>query len=543
MQYEFLKDFPRRMKNVGLYAVLIQNSIQKTTWKQYGFLKTDEQINVIFALLLYVMEQSLKEENCTMDDIGAYLDAVNSGYLKKNLSYEDCRQLADFVVNVILSNEGKPMYFDGYDFEQDAYHIMHISYVENRIVYVDQEIRRTSYYLTDDGYNLLLSTLEIENNMKLSIHEMIFQMHLEKQSYDKAVDEIKNVFNLMRIQLQKIQEAMEKIRRNALNYSVKDYEEILHEDLETIRDTKEKFQRYREMVQGRVKELEEENINVRKLSPKEEEKLNNLRVIDTYLNRTIDEHQKILGRHFDLKALYTRELEQLSQMSLIRRFPLRTGLYDRILENAGALAGLEYFLRPLFNRDGEKIYNLNKAFQYQRLSKKNEEADTEEALDFDEEAWQAERERIQREKIKRYRKSLSCLIEKASEKGEISLQELGGSLTLEEKEKLIPNVEIFKEIMVELIRNREIDIRELRKERSQFIQDSPGEFQINDMLLQLADEEQEERRKKDGRPILKIETYRIDDGSTVVFHSVENERGEQKDILCSNVLIRVIREE
>lgn len=543
MQYEFLKDFPRRMKNVGLYAVLIQNSIQKTTWKQYGFLKTDEQINVIFALLLYVMEQSLKEENCTMDDIGAYLDAVNSGYLKKNLSYEDCRQLADFVVNVILSNEGKPMYFDGYDFEQDAYHIMHISYVENRIVYVDQEIRRTSYYLTDDGYNLLLSTLEIENNMKLSIHEMIFQMHLEKQSYDKAVDEIKNVFNLMRIQLQKIQEAMGKIRRNALNYSVKDYEEILHEDLETIRDTKEKFQRYREMVQGRVKELEEENINVRKLSPKEEEKLNNLRVIDTYLNRTIDEHQKILGSHFDLKALYTRELEQLSQMSLIRRFPLRTGLYDRILENAGALAGVEYFLRPLFNRDGEKIYNLNKAFQYQRLSKKNEEADTEEALDFDEEAWQAERERIQREKIKRYRKSLSCLIEKASEKGEISLQELGGSLTLEEKEKLIPNVEIFKEIMVELIRNREIDIRELRKERSQFIQDSPGEFQINDMLLQLAGEEQEERRKKDGRPILKIETYRIDDGSTVVFHSVENERGEQKDIRCSNVLIRVIREE
>lgn len=531
------------MKNVGLYAVLIQNSIQKTTWKQYGFLKTDEQINVIFALLLYVMEQSLKEENCTMDDIGAYLDAVNSGYLKKNLSYEDCRQLADFVVNVILSNEGKPMYFDGYDFEQDAYHIMHISYVENRIVYVDQEIRRTSYYLTDDGYNLLLSTLEIENNMKLSIHEMIFQMHLEKQSYDKAVDEIKNVFNLMRIQLQKIQEAMGKIRRNALNYSVKDYEEILHEDLETIRDTKEKFQRYREMVQGRVKELEEENINVRKLSPKEEEKLNNLRVIDTYLNRTIDEHQKILGSHFDLKALYTRELEQLSQMSLIRRFPLRTGLYDRILENAGALAGVEYFLRPLFNRDGEKIYNLNKAFQYQRLSKKNEEADTEEALDFDEEAWQAERERIQREKIKRYRKSLSCLIEKASEKGEISLQELGGSLTLEEKEKLIPNVEIFKEIMVELIRNREIDIRELRKERSQFIQDSPGEFQINDMLLQLADEEPEERRKKDGRPILKIETYRIDDGSTVVFHSVENERGEQKDIRCSNVLIRVIREE
>ena len=51
---------------------------------------------------------------------------------------------------------------------------MNISYVANRVVYSEQDVKRTSYYLTDDGYNLLLSTLEIENNMKLTIHEMIF---------------------------------------------------------------------------------------------------------------------------------------------------------------------------------------------------------------------------------------------------------------------------------------------------------------------------------------------------------------------------------
>ena len=170
MQYEFLKNFPKRMKNVGLYGVLIQNSIQKTSWKQFGFLKFDEQMNLIFAVMLYIMEQSLREENCTMDDIGAYIDTINTRYLGKEISYDDCRKLGDFVVNVILSNEGRAMYFDGYDFEENDYHVMHISYVANRIVYLDQEVRRTSYYLTDDGYNLILSTLEIENNMKLTIH-------------------------------------------------------------------------------------------------------------------------------------------------------------------------------------------------------------------------------------------------------------------------------------------------------------------------------------------------------------------------------------
>ena len=59
----------------------------------------------------------MKEENCTLDDIGAYIDNINSTYFYKNMSYEDCKKLGDFIVNVILSNEGKAMYFDGFDYE------------------------------------------------------------------------------------------------------------------------------------------------------------------------------------------------------------------------------------------------------------------------------------------------------------------------------------------------------------------------------------------------------------------------------------------
>ena len=543
VQYEFLKNFPKRMKNVGLYAVLIQNSIQKTSWKQFGFFKFDEQMNLIFAVMLYIMEQSLKEENCTMDDIGAYIDTINSRYLHKEISYEDSRKLGDFIVNVILSNEGRAMYFDGYDFEQNDYHIMHISYVANRIVYLDQEVRRTSYYLTDDGYNLILSTLEIENNMKLTIHEMIFQMHLEKQSYDKAVDEIKNVFNLMRIQLQKIQEAMGKIRRNALNYSVRDYEEILLENLDTISDTKEKFQKYRELVRSRVKKLEEENINVRRLGEKEEENLENLRIIESYLNRTIDEHQKILSSHFDLKALYTRELELLSQVSLIRRFSFRNEFYDKVLENPTALENLDYFLRPLFNQEPEKVYNLNKALLYQKPSVRNEEEDIEEILDFDEEVYRKEQEQKHKEKMKQYENSLGVLLEQAVSEGEISLLKLRNKIQKDEKtseeiqKQLIPSVEIFKEIMVELIRNKEIDIEKIKRERSEFIQEQTEDFQLSEMLLQLS-----ESRFADQK-IRKIEVYRIEDGNTVTFDNVQTEVGETKSIRCSNILIRIVRNE
>ena len=96
------------MKNVGLYAVIIQNSSQKLSWKQYGFTKFDEQINLLFEVLLYIMEQSLKEEKCTMDDIATYIDTINVQYLRKDISYEQCHQLGDFIVNTVLSNEGRP---------------------------------------------------------------------------------------------------------------------------------------------------------------------------------------------------------------------------------------------------------------------------------------------------------------------------------------------------------------------------------------------------------------------------------------------------
>lgn len=537
MQYEFLKKFPRRMKNVGLYAVIIQNSSQKLSWKQYGFTKFDEQINLLFEVLLYIMEQSLKEEKCTMDDIATYIDTINVQYLRKDISYEQCHQLGDFIVNTVLSNEGRPMYFGGYDFEKNEYEEMHISYVANKIVYVENEVRRTSYYLTDDGYNLLLSTLEIEDNMKFNIHEIIFRLHLEKQSYDKAVNDIKNVFNLMRIQFQRVQEAMRQIRRNALSYSVDEYEEVLVGNLNTITDTKKKFQEYKTVIQERVKDLEEENINIRKLSKKEQQDLNNLRVIEEYLTRVLDEHQKILNSHFDLKILYTEELECLSQARLIQRFSMRRDLYDKVLKQADTLKNMDMFLRPLFNRNPEKIYNLNKAFSYEKSVNAGMEKDTEEEVDFDEEAFRREKEEKLQKKLLVYEKSLQYLLEKASVTGEVSLGQLKDRLDIypEEKEIFIPNVDVFKEIMVELIRNRTIDIATLKKERREYIQEQPDGFQLNEMILKLVEEQPE------NNDITSIEVERLENEEAITFSEIKDEENRRKTIRCSNVLIRIFR--
>ena len=180
---------------------------------------------------------------------------------------------------------------------------------------------------------------------------------------------------------------------------------------------------------------------------------------------------------------------------------------------------------------------MNKAFQLQRPLRKNKETEEEETLDFDVGAWEKEQEKIRREKLRRYEKSLSYLLERAQKQGEITLEELARQVREEGGQKdLIPNVQIFKEIMVELIRNKEINIPALQKEQREYIGEQSGECQLNVMLLYLIEEYPQ------FADIVRIETYRMEDGKTIHFPEVLDEDGEMRTVRCSNVQIQVIRE-
>ena len=233
MKLDFLNQHHIRMKKIGAYSLLFRNSISKRTWDKYGFIEGYEQDNLVFSVLLYVMEQSLKEELCTIDDIGEFIDEINSIYYKKSISYEDCKELAEFIVNVILCDEGKAMYFKALNYKKAEYEEINISFLKNSMEYIEG-VRRVSYSLTDEGYELILSTLEVEESLKLTIQEIIFKLHLKKASYDKAVDDMKNIFNNMRRRVQKMENDIRRIKESPLTYSVDEYKSMLEGNIEIL---------------------------------------------------------------------------------------------------------------------------------------------------------------------------------------------------------------------------------------------------------------------------------------------------------------------
>ena len=77
---------------------------------------------------------------------------------------------------------------------------------------------------------------------------------------------------------------------------------------------------------------------------------------------------------------------------------------------------------------------------------------------------------LRRKKLAKYRDCLQYLLEKLLADGEFSLAQCREEINREpdKMQQLIPDVDIFKEIMVELIKSREIDIPALKKNAASF---------------------------------------------------------------------------
>ncbi len=535
LQFDYLKDFEKRMKFVGRFGLIIQNTVNKDSWKKYQIESTDEKINMVFSVFMCIMEYSLKEDDCTIDEIADFLEDINHQYFKRELSRGENRELADFIVNKILSNDGAIMSFQGYSYTKEHYERIEISFLSNRVVYQENGVRRVAYKLTEDGYNMMLATMELENNLKVTIHEMLFRLHIEKADYSKAVHDIRNIFDGLRIQNQKIQDTMYKIRKNALSYTVEEYGRIIRENIETVGKSREQFEFYKNHIDEKIAELKEQELHLNEFGEKEQENLDNLKIIMEYLSRAIDEQQNILNSHFDLKVLYDRELQNYADMTMIQRFDFRREIYDRVIDDVSKLENFSEMFGPLFYKGSAKRINMEKFIQYQQKLRKEDLEEEGEELGLNREEFLREQREKIRKKLGQYMRSLQYIVKRAYEQNGISLSDLKADMDSGEEDiakTLIPTIEVFREIMIELLSEGEIHIEELRKEQKKYMIEQSEHFQLKEMLLKILDENHLKHIKK----IVVTPDFH---GEKVVFSNVLDENGTLRRLKCANIRIEI----
>ena len=135
---------------------------------------------MIYAVLLFIMEYSLREQPCTIDDISVFVDDVCNRYLKKSLSYEKSRELAEFIINIVLCDEGHAMYFDCFEFEKREYKKKNINVkINNKVIneivnlsnYKEYGARKLDKIIKDKVDNYIIDEI-IEGKVSINLQTL-----------------------------------------------------------------------------------------------------------------------------------------------------------------------------------------------------------------------------------------------------------------------------------------------------------------------------------------------------------------------------------
>lgn len=498
--YEFLNNFQRRMKNVSASALLHKSVVYKDTLSStFGFTEYDEQLNLVYALLQYIMHKSLKEEDCTLDDMAEFLEEINLEYFKKDIKRESYVNLANFIVNDIVLNDGNMTFFRCLNPTKKEFNQVYVQLIGHKRT---NDSNMATYYLTEEGYNLLLSTLEFEDNMSLSVQELIFKINLENKDYDKALNDVKNIFALSKKQVQALLDNIIRIKENIMTFTAEDYERAIQESIKVIKEQNEKFKAHQEEIERRERDLRElysqqEDALTREKTVEILSKIEKLSLIKKELSRVTYEHSKIINVHFEFKDVYTKALLNSIEYSKKEMVNIKEDLEDIIIKDLSNLDLIPILTAPLFIKDINKTYNLNACLIPQKQRKVEEDTSQEVSLCLDEEEYlqeKEEKERKAKEKTEKYKNVIKVLFKYALiKKEEFTLSDIINyldELDSNDIDLFIPDVYILREVLIELLFMKEFTIKQLKNDLKKVSKEPShdGSFEPLRIIVELVNE-------------------------------------------------------
>ncbi len=395
MQSEFYRDLEKRMYTIALFGQLFSLLKQKgRTLDSYGFSRLDEQILLFFMVLRYIMERTLASENCFLEDIALCILEGNRELFHKELDLEQCTKLADLMVTNILCNQGAPFSFD--PIEGDDRWKVRLNYLTSQVAY-DGPTPKASYKMSDDGFHLMLSTLEMEENLRLQFRDLVFELQMKAKNYSKALDEIREIFQLLKIQEVEIHNKALQVRSNAAVLDQKAYVELSNSTYTLISESRTKFQGYWNNVNQLLQELQRA-LAAGTFTAKDEADLASLSDINNYLSRSILAQTTILEAIQKFSKLLDEQLQFQMRQSFYERRPFRQVIWQKVMDEPSSLESFDELLHPLFFKNPPKQFTPARAFEYRSL-RINELDGTLEEVDPDYD--QLEYERQKEENIRR----------------------------------------------------------------------------------------------------------------------------------------------
>lgn len=488
--YSFLDGFEERMELVGIVESIV-NRKNKNMELERLFQGADF-VNLVFSVLLYIMEKTLSEDSdCDIDNIGRFIETILPLHYNIHLDKGTTGQLADYIIKNVLQNEGTPYHFQAVDYSKDTRRNIPIRLITDNVLEGSGGYR-IIYSLTDQGYNFLFRTKEVDQEIKMTIEELKLKELIKRKNFSKALSQSQNLIQMVRQKKREIQLFISKVKENIHNVDIDEYEKLISSTYELLNEEYDLLNEIMEMSKRSEEKIRMEYEESHKLDESLKKAQHEIKQINNNIMTTLSEQRDLILSRQNLSKVYIDTLADSFIYNLESRYDFEEVILKQMEKHIDKVESFWKLVNPLFLPNVNKNLNIRSVYEPQGMLKLGDE----EKIDYiEEEELSEDTEKLRIERVNEIytlilEYILSYLFENCREKKYCTFEDIIGSLKSHEDGELFENLTADRLLFTTIMKLYDIgtiDISRWRLSDNKFLENPSEEFNLEYCLWQLMD--------------------------------------------------------
>ena len=288
---ELLSGFEKRMKFINIVRCLLDYKYPDHIRAMIPEKKILD--NMIVAVLVYIKDRTLgTEQTCTLADVQRFLDdfsdVLPSGYQITP------KVLARYIIVDVLQNGGILEEFP-------TFYSTSETFVPMPIRLINEE--KGSYHLTDDAFDFLFRSKEIESELDYSVTRFKMKEYMKRDNYADALDASRELVSRIRSMKIIMDDFLLRCREDISKITVDSYETVISRFRSLLDEEDRELTEIQNAAKERSKHLEEAQHNGITSDEMQRHK-QALREIIENISATINEQRALINKKASLSDSY-----------------------------------------------------------------------------------------------------------------------------------------------------------------------------------------------------------------------------------------------
>lgn len=369
--FDFLEAFEKRMQIVAVVDSIVSRRNRNMELEkafQQGQLE-----NLVFSVLVYIMDRTLSEdEECTAESITDFIGSVLPSNFDIRLTTDMYKRISEYIVKNILQNDGIPLYYPVMSYTQGKSVQLRIKLIDDKVSEVDGKYR-ISYVLTDQGYDFLFRTKEVEQEINFTMEELKLRELIKRKNYKKALQQSNNLIQMVRQKKKDLRQFMDQIRENIYSVDVGKYEELVNSTYELLQEEYDILNDIKNMITLSENRLREELSRTGVLDKDMEKAEREISMISGNITTTLKEQRDLIIERHSLSSIYMETIRDAFQYTMEKRYDFEEEILKKMEGCAEPVVQRFWqLLNPLFMPEPYRNLNILSLLERQgRLKEDN----------------------------------------------------------------------------------------------------------------------------------------------------------------------------